>query len=173
MMLKRLASGIWWAARSFVSPKMATPLPATQPIPIAEKPKRRYSVGNSVDGRAGETVTMQVKCDAPFKGEKMVLSEDSDDGMSTLVQGLFVGNKPQLPTFQYPILSRFFAADVLDNEMDMDLCAPGLFITLQVSFLVDCKISMAILGHVPDEKLPDVPVGAGDASENSVAQGAN
>jgi len=63
------------------------------------------------------TVTVQAQPQCLFRGEKLI---NTGDTTFLFIQGLFVGQKSQLPTFQNPIACVTYAGGVLDNELMMD-----------------------------------------------------
>lgn len=75
------------------------------------------------------TVTLREMPGYRFQPGILINTNDEKD---LFLQGLYVGNKPQLPVFQSPISVQCFAATVKDNECRFDECGPSEFITLQV-----------------------------------------
>jgi hypothetical protein len=125
--------------------KMARRAPIVQRIQPTKK--RRWTVGF---GPAVipplTTVTVQAQPQTLFRGEKLV---NTGDSVGLYIQGLFVGQKSQLPTFQNPIAVSTYAGTVLDNELMMDTCDPALFITFQIQNATGATAtwSMSIIGH--------------------------
>ncbi len=119
--------------------------------PIVQKiqptKKRRWIVGfGPATVPPLSTVTVQAQPQCLFRGEKVV---NSGDVTGLFIQGLFVGQKSQLPTFQNPIAVAVFAGTVLDNELLLDTCDPALFITWQIQNTTAATLtwSAAIIGH--------------------------
>jgi hypothetical protein len=119
--------------------------------PIVQKvnptKKRRWVVGFGPAGiPPGTTVTVQSQPQCLFRGEKLV---NTGDSTGLYIQGLFIGQKSQLPTFQNPISVVAFVGGVLDNELMLDTCDPALFITFQIQNTSAGTLtwSMAIMGH--------------------------
>lgn len=122
-----------------------------QRAPITQKvnptKKRRWVVGfGPAVVPPSSTVTVQAQPQCLFRGEKLI---NSGDTTGLYIQGLFVGQKSQLPTFQNPIAVAVFAGTVLDNELLMDTCDPALFITFQIQNTTTATAtwSMSIVGH--------------------------
>lgn len=119
--------------------------------PIVQKvhptKKRRWVVGfGPAPIPPNTTVTVQSQPQCLFRGEKIV---NSGDSTGLFIQGLFVGQKSQLPTFQNPISVTVFAGTVLDNELMLDTCDPALFITWQIQNTTAGTLtwSASIIGH--------------------------
>lgn len=109
--------------------------------------KRRWVVGfGPAVIPPNTTVTVQSQPQCLFRGEKIV---NSGDSAGLFIQGLFVGQKSQLPTFQNPIAVSVFAGTVLDNELMLDTCDPALFITWQIQNTTAATLtwSASIIGH--------------------------
>lgn len=105
------------------------------------KTKRRWVVGfGPVEIPPRETVTIQAQPQCFFRGEKIVNTGNID----LQIQGLFIGQKSQLPTFQNPISMATFAGSILDNEVHLDLCDPALFITWQIHNPTDEKKTFGV-----------------------------
>jgi len=125
--------------------KMARRAPIVQKVQPTKK--RRWTVGF---GPAVipplTTVTVQAQPQTLFRGEKLI---NTGDSAGLYIQGLFVGQKSQLPTFQNPIAVSTYAGTVLDNELLMDTCDPALFITFQIQNALGATAtwSMSIVGH--------------------------
>ena len=94
---------------------------------------------------ADSTVTVCQQPGRLFRGYKLINTGDEDD---LFIQGLFVGQKSQLPTFQNPIAVKNFASNALDRGTLLDICDPALFITIQVhnTSSTPKKFSMSIVG---------------------------
>lgn len=113
--------------------------------------KDRRGIYFHIAGRAGQTVTVQAQPNALFRGERLVATDSSErPGMGSMIQGVFVGNKPQTATFQNALLTLFFNENALSPDLAFDVCDPNLFITFQILFLVDCAWSATLWGTVPD-----------------------
>jgi hypothetical protein len=109
--------------------------------------KRRWIVGfGPATVPPLSTVTVQAQPQCLFRGEKVI---NSGDVTGLFIQGLFVGQKSQLPTFQNPIAVSVFAGTVLDNELLLDTCDPALFITWQIQNTTAATLtwSASIVGH--------------------------
>jgi len=78
----------------------------------------------------GQTVTVAVQPQVLFRGEQLVNVGDEDD---LYIQGLFVGRKSQLPSFQNPIPVSVYRESMMDSGQLFDTCDPALFITFQIS----------------------------------------
>ena len=78
----------------------------------------------------GQTVTVQKQPQLLFRCEHLVNVGDEDD---LYIQGLFVGRKSQLPSFQKPIAVSNYRESVMDSGQLFDTCDPALFITFQIS----------------------------------------
>jgi hypothetical protein len=78
----------------------------------------------------GQTVSVSVQPQVLFRGEHLVNVGDEDD---LYIQGLFVGRKSQLPSFQNPIPVSTYRDSVMDSGHLFDTCDPALFITFQIS----------------------------------------
>jgi len=114
---------------------------------VAPTKKRRWPVGFGPTAiPPNSTVTIQAQPQVLFRGEKII---NTGDVTGLFIQGLFVGNKPQLPTFQSPIGVAAFAGTVLDNELLFDTCDPALFITFQIQNTTAATLtwSSTIVGH--------------------------
>lgn len=133
------------AFQQALAQKMARRAPIVQTVQPTKK--RRWTVGF---GPAVipplTTVTVQAQPQTLFRGEKLV---NTGDEKGLYIQGLFVGQKSQLPTFQNPIAVSTYAGTVLDNELMMDTCDPALFITFQIQNATGATAtwSMSIIGH--------------------------
>lgn len=125
--------------------KLAKRAPITQRVQPTKK--RRWTVGF---GPAVipplSTVTVQAQPQCLFRGEKLI---NTGDAAGLFIQGLFVGQKSQLPTFQNPIAVGTYAGGVLDNELMMDTCDPALFITFQIqnTNALTATWAMSVIGH--------------------------
>lgn len=111
---------------------------------------RRYVMGFGPQKiEPGSTATIQAQPQVLFRGSKIVNTGDVE---GLFIQGLFVGCKPQLPTFQNAIAVKFFGPEVLDNEMSLDICDPALFITWQIHNTSDTAkyFSASISGEIVD-----------------------
>ena len=93
--------------------------PAPPPVPTIVKGKHWWS--------RKKIVMVQGPAPGPF-----VVVEELSMKHGLFIQGLFVGQLSQLPTFSNPIAVASFGSDILDNEMNFDSCHPALYITLQV-----------------------------------------
>lgn len=93
----------------------------------------------------GEVVTLQVQPQILFRSEKIVATGEIDD---VYIQGAFVGQRSQLPTFQHPIALSAFKPEAVGNGMKFDTCDPALFITFQLQNLSDKpkKVAITLLG---------------------------
>jgi hypothetical protein len=101
------------------------------------------------------TVTVQAQPQCRFRGRKIINTGDKE---SLYIQGLYVGQKSQLPTYSNPISMRVFDGLVLDNELRMDDCDPALYITWQIQNTSDEEKtwSASILGDISiDPSLKD------------------
>lgn len=110
--------------------------------------KRRFTLGFGPTAIPPlTTVTVQTQPQVLFRGEKLI---NTGDGAGLFLQGIFVGNLPQLPTFQSPISVLTYAGTVLDNEQMFDTCNPALFITFQVQNTTSATLtwSMSLIGHI-------------------------
>ena len=123
---------------------------AERRAPIVQKvsptKKRRWTVGFGPTAvPPASTVTIQAQPQALFRGEKLINTGD----VGLFIQGLFVGQKSQLPTFQNPIAVSTYAGGVLDNELMLDTCDPALFITMQIQnpSAATLTFAMSIVGH--------------------------
>jgi len=125
--------------------KLARRAPIVQKVQPTKK--RRWVVGvGPATVPPGQTVAVQVQPQCLFRGEKLL---NVGDSTGLFIQGLFVGQKSQLPTFQNPIAVSTFAGAVLDNELMMDTCDPALFITFQIQNLnaTTSTFAASIVGH--------------------------
>lgn len=114
--------------------------------------KRRWTVGFGPTAiPPSSTVTIQAQPQVLFRGEKLI---NTGDSTGLFIQGMFVGNKPQLPTFQSPIAVSTYAGTVLDNEQLFDTCDPALFITFQIQNTTAATLtwSMSMIGHAVQAK---------------------
>lgn len=110
--------------------------------------KRRYTMGfGPATVPPGTTITAQGQPQVLFRGEKLI---NTGDITGLFIQGMFVGNKPQLPTFQNSIAVKTYEGTVLDNEMLFDTCDPALFVTFQVQNVsaATATWSMSLIGHI-------------------------
>lgn len=111
--------------------------------------KRRWPVGfGPTPIPPLSTVTISSKPQVWMRAEKIV--DTSPNGSAGLyVQGLFVGNKPQMTTFSSAIAMSSFAGTVLDNELMLDTCDPALDITWQIQNTTSATItwSATMFGH--------------------------
>ena len=106
------------AFQQALAQKLAKRSPITQKV--APTKKRRWTVGfGPAAVPPNSTVTVQSQPQCLFRGEKLVDTSATQAGL--FLQGLFVGQKSQLPTFQNPIAVSTYAGGVLDNELMMDL----------------------------------------------------
>lgn len=133
------------AFQTALANKLARRAPVVQKIQPTKK--RRWVVGFGPTAIPPlSTVTVQAQPQCLFRGEKLV---NSGDVTGLFIQGLFVGQKSQLPTFQNPIAMAVFAGTVLDNELMLDTCDPALFITWQIQNTTAATLtwSASIIGH--------------------------
>lgn len=134
------------AFQNALAAKVARRAPIVQKVNPTKK--RRYTLGfGPTPIPPGSTVTIQSQPQVLFRGEKIV---NTGDSTGLFIQGLFVGNKPQLPTFQSPIAVSTYAGTVLDNEQMLDTCDPALFITWQIQNTTAGTLtwSASMIGHV-------------------------
>lgn len=134
------------AFKSALAAKLARRAPIVQKI--APTKKRRYVMGfGPAVVPPSSTITAQAQPQVLFRGEKLV---NTGDSTGLFIQGMFVGNKPQLPTFQNAIAVSTFAGTVLDNEMLFDTCDPALFVTFQVqnTTAATATWAMSLFGHI-------------------------
>ena len=133
------------AFQQALAAKLARRAPIVQKVQPTKK--RRWTVGfGPAAVPPNSTVTVQAQPQCLFRGEKLI---NTGDSTGLYVQGLFVGQKSQLPTFQNPIAVSTYAGTVLDNELMMDTCDPALFITFQIqnTTAATATWSMSIIGH--------------------------
>lgn len=101
-----------------------------------------------LEGKKGETLTVQVAPDVYLRGKRFVATDSAPrHGMGTLIRGIFVGQKPQMVVFSHGILTLFFHRDAVSGQIAWDTCDPGLFITFQVEFLTDCTWKAELWGN--------------------------
>lgn len=74
------------------------------------------------------TITAQVQPQCYFRGEQIISTADDKD---LFIQGLFVGQRSQLPTFQNPIALATYRPGV-SPQLRMTVCDPALYITFQI-----------------------------------------
>jgi hypothetical protein len=133
------------AFQQALAQKVARRAPIVQTIQPTKK--RRWTVGfGPAVIPPSSTVTVQAQPQCLFRGEKLI---NTGDKAGLYIQGLFVGQKSQLPTFQNPIAVTTYDGGVLDNELMMDTCDPALFITFQIQNATanTATWSMSIIGH--------------------------
>jgi hypothetical protein len=133
------------AFQNALAARLAKRAPITQKVHPTKK--RRWTIGlGPAAVPPSSTVTVQSQPQVLFRGEKLI---NTGDSTGLFIQGLFVGNKSQLPTFQSPIAVGTYAGGVLDNELMMDTCDPALFITVQVQNTSAATLTwaMSIIGH--------------------------
>lgn len=132
--------------QSALASRLAKRAPIVQKV--APTKKRRYVMGFGPTAvPPSTTVTAQAQPQVLFRGEKLV---NTGDVTGLFIQGMFVGNKPQLPTFQNAIAVSTFAGTVLDNEMLFDTCDPALFVTFQIqnTGATTATWAMSLFGHI-------------------------
>jgi hypothetical protein len=104
------------AFQNALANKLAKRAPIVQRVQPTKK--RRWTVGfGPATVPPLTTVTVQAQPQCLFRGEKLINTGDQN---GLFIQGLFVGQKSQLPTFQNPIAVSTYAGTVLDNELLMD-----------------------------------------------------
>ena len=104
------------AYQNALAAKLAKRSPIVQKIQPTKK--RRWMMGFGPTAiPPSSTVTIQAQPQCLFRGEKLL---NTGDSANLFIQGLFVGQKSQLPTFQNPISVGAFAVNALDNELLMD-----------------------------------------------------
>jgi hypothetical protein len=133
------------AFQQALAQKLARRAPITQKVQPTKK--RRWVVGfGPAVVPPNTTVTVQSQPQCLFRGEKII---NSGNEAGLFIQGLFVGQKNQLPTLQNPISVTVFAGTVLDNELLMDTCDPALFISWQIQNITAATLtwSASIVGH--------------------------
>lgn len=135
------------AFQNAVAQRLARRTPVLQEVQPTKK--RRWPVGfGPTPIPPLSTVTISAKPQVWFRGEKIL--DTSPNGSNGLyVQGLFVGNKPQMTTFSSAIAMSTYAGTVLDNEHMLDTCDPALDITWQIQNTTGATItwSASIIGH--------------------------
>lgn len=134
------------AFQNALANKLAKRAPIVQRIQPTKK--RRWTIGFGPTAiPPATTVTIQAQPQVLFRGEKLI---NTGDSTGLFIQGLFVGNKSQLPTFQNPIAVSTYAGTVLDNEQMLDTCDPALFVTFQIQNTTAATLtwSMSIVGHI-------------------------
>ena len=88
--------------------------------------KRRWMVGFGpavIPPYSFADVQSQPRC--VFEGKKLI---NCGDSTGLYLEGLFVGNKPQLPA--YISVAKFNGPE--GKDIDMDSCDPAVFITFQI-----------------------------------------
>ncbi len=104
---------------------------ATSPlkgVPV-KRDTRGWHVGfGPVKVPPNATVTVQAQPQCLFKGRRIVNTGDAD----LILEGLFVGQRSQLPTFTNGILLKTYNPEVQGNDLAFTPCDPALFITWQV-----------------------------------------
>lgn len=133
------------AFQAALANKLAKRAPIVQKVQPTKK--RRWIVGfGPATVPPLTTVTVQSQPQCLFRGEKVL---NTGDVAGLFIQGLFVGQKSQLPTFQNPIAVAAFGTGVLDNELMLDTCDPALFITWQIQNTTSATLtwSSSIVGH--------------------------
>lgn len=133
------------AFQTALANKLARRAPIVQKVQPTKK--RRWIVGfGPATVPPLTTVTVQSQPQCLFRGEKIL---NTGDSVGLYVQGLFVGQKSQLPTFQNPIAVAAFGTGVLDNELLLDTCDPALFITWQIQNATGGTLtwSTSVVGH--------------------------
>lgn len=133
------------AFQAALANRYAKRAPVTQKVNPTKK--RRWPVAFGPTGiPPNTTVTITVTPQCLFRGEKLL---NSGDATNLFLQTLTVGQKNQLPTNQNAISVSSFGAGVLDNEMLLDTCDPGLSIQLAVQNIgaVTYTFAMTIFGH--------------------------
>lgn len=135
------------AFQSALANRVARRAPIVQKVQPTKK--RRYTLGfGPTTIPPLSTVTVQTQPQVLFRGEKLIDTSVVQAGL--FIQGIFVGNKPQLPTFQSPIAVTTYAGGVLDNEQMFDTCDPALFITFQIQNITGATLtwSASLIGHI-------------------------
>ena len=133
------------AFRNALAAKLERRAPIVQKVQPTKK--RRWTVGFGPEPIPPlSTKSVQAQPQVLFRGEKLI---NTGDVTGIFIQGLFVGQKSQLPTFQNPIAVATYSPGVLDNELMMDTCDPALFITFQVQNQTAATVtwSMSLIGH--------------------------
>ncbi len=102
-------------------------------------------------GRAGVTYTVDVQPGGLFKARRLVAT-DEHGGLKTMITMMLVGQRLQMPSATVGILTQCFDREAVGNDIDFDVCQPGLSIVFQVRFLVDCTWSAELWGEYADEK---------------------
>lgn len=134
------------AFQSALANRLAKRAPIVQKVQPTKK--RRYTMGfGPATVPPGTTITAQGQPQVLFRGEKLI---NTGDYTGLFIQGMFVGNKPQLPTFQNSIACKTYEGQVLDNEMLFDTCDPALFVTFQIQNVSAGTLtwSMSLIGHI-------------------------
>lgn len=109
------------AFQSALAQRLAKRSPIVQKVQPTKK--RRWMMGFGPTAiPPSSTVTIQAQPQCLFRGEKLL---NTGDSANVFIQGLFVGQKSQLPTFQNPISVGAFAVNALDNELLMDQTGPN------------------------------------------------
>lgn len=80
---------------------------------------------------ARTTVLVRMQAEADFHIKKILNTGDTED---LYIAGMFVGDKPQLPTFENSLHVGAFTNPLMDWS-SMDLCPAGTFINFQVQNL--------------------------------------
>lgn len=101
-----------------------------------------------VTGRAGETQIVQASPGFLFHSRVLYATDSSEvPGTKTVIRGMFVGNRPQMASFQTGILTQMFDREAVGNDLDFDTCDPILSIIFQIQFLVDCTWTAELWGE--------------------------
>ncbi len=95
------------------------------------------------------TITAVASPQAHFRGEKLI---NTGDTTGLFMSGLYVGQKPQLPTFSNGIKMNVFSPNNLDSEMLIDTAKPDEQIMMQVQNIgsTTATWSMTLIGHIID-----------------------
>lgn len=93
----------------------------------------------------GKTVTVAVKAQTFFRGTRIINTGDVE---GLFIQGVFVGNRPQLPTYKNALSVK--ACELPGLDIDLDPCRRTMDVTIQITNLSDKpkQWSTTILGYV-------------------------
>ncbi len=96
-------------------------------------------------GVAGESISISVHPVCLFRGNTLITEDSADPaGSGTVVEFILVHTESQMPPNRQIPTSRVVSLGPL--PIRMDICEPGMPVTMRVRFLKDCTFSAIIRG---------------------------
>jgi hypothetical protein len=129
------------AFQKFLADRLARSRPVLQKVPLNKKRRFQLNFGPLAVG-PGQSAAAAVRAQVLFRGEKLI---NAGDSAGLQIEGLFVGQKSQFPSFQNSVSVSAFDPNSLSSGLLMDTCAPGLDITFKIRNIAAATLTWAMV----------------------------